>query len=174
MMIAPKRFYTYILMTLMAISLGCATPHKQENNSDQNMVKAMNSQRTLTLLPPEVSLWFDTQGKPLGAYSVILKFDPNVIQIKKVRGGDSYFSGLPFVDKKDFQRGQVRIMAYHPHEAGPAGQILVARIAFKGIQPGLANLELKVETLANTQGDPIEPRPLLSTDSIRVTPQFRQ
>ena len=161
------------LSMLVLILVSCSSsPNVEDGGGAKNHVPVNSN--SLVIMPSEVNLWFDTQGKPLGAYSVVLKYDPNIVQIAEVKGGESYFSGVPYVDKKDFQKGQVRIMAYHPHESGPAGQILVARIYFKAIQPGLAHLDLKVETLVNPQGDPIDLRPLMTTDYIRVTTAFRQ
>ena len=170
-----KIFFFFLLIPLWIGLGGCSqAPDSRESNKGISSRDIAPPQPYLFLIPPEVSLWLNTREKDLGAYSVVILFDPSIVQVAEVKGGNAPFNGPPYVNREDFTKGKLRIMAYHTDEEGPRGQTLVARIQFKGLQEGISPLRILVETLSTPEGKPLKPRYFLSFNQVEVISRYGQ
>lgn len=170
-----KKSLLFLLIAVWIGLGGCAhTPNAKESSKAISFKEMAPPQPDLFLIPPEVSLWLNTREKELGAYSVVILFDPSILQVAEVKGGNAPFNGPPYVNREDFTKGKVRIMAYHTDEEGPQGRALVARIQFKGLQEGISPLRIVVEALSSPKGKPLKPRYFLSFNQIEVISRYGQ
>lgn len=105
----------------------------------------------------EVSI--DVGTTPLGAYTVEITYDKNVVTIASVAGGTTpEFSGPPVTNSADFTSGRTRISAFNSASVtAPTGVVSVARVTFNavGTAGSSTDLGLTVITIADTGGNPI-------------------
>jgi hypothetical protein len=101
---------------------------------------------------------FDMGDVPLGAYSVAVQCDPNVLEIAEVRGGATEeFGGLP---AHRIDGCEARVAGLQAgRDDGPTGRVSVARVTLrvKTCLPGVeTQVQLIVRTLFDTQVNPLE------------------
>lgn len=91
---------------------------------------------------------------PLGAYTLQLSFDPSVLELVGIGGGDAEFAAVPFNNPGKFSTGVVRFSAFQASRMDrPTGQCHVATFTFR---PRVARARTTVEVaaivLADTHG----------------------
>ncbi|RME82661.1 MAG: hypothetical protein D6785_07605 [Planctomycetota bacterium] len=152
-------FFLFIAFsTVLSTFCGCASsyPRAEQKSEPFLTIPAVSPKQVplyrLATIPSEVGIWVHSGIEELGTYSVILEFDPQIIKLKRIKGGEPPFDSMPFANKEDFLKGKVKIMAYHVEEKGPVGQTLVAKLFFQGLQPGTSPLKLSLEMATNPEG----------------------
>lgn len=120
--------------------------------------------------PEDVTIILDTGEATLGAYTVVLDFDPAVAVVESVRGGaEPSFRADPASHPPAFASGTVRLAGLQLGEGGPRGLVQVARVRFRAVSPGRTELRVRVEVAADPAGSPIAgARAVLSAAALEV------
>ena len=85
----------------------------------------------------------------LGGYDIQVLFDPSLIQVIGVTGGDAPFDASPTVNI-DNVGGVVTIAFAIGDATGPLGTVEIANLHFSGLAPGTTVLDLTIRNMANT------------------------
>jgi len=91
---------------------------------------------------------------PIGAYQVLLRFDPTAIQFSPddILGGSADgFTSKPLAINIDNISGELRIASFQLGSK-PQGSVDVAHIRLRSIQPSKSGFGLKIEEVADLQG----------------------
>src|SRR3989442_65157 len=95
----------------------------------------------------------------LGAYSIQLSYDPTVLTIASVAGGNTAeFSGAPTTDPASFTTGTTNISAFQSSSlTSPTGVVSVTKITFNvvGTVSTTTSIGLTVRSLFDTNSNPI-------------------
>jgi len=101
----------------------------------------------------------DVGSQPLGAYTLIMIFDPTVVAMNGLTGGmTDEFSGTPIANSADFPTGRVRLSAFNSSSLDvPTGVVSVATMTFDvtGAPGTSTDLGIEIQTVADTNGAPI-------------------
>ncbi len=104
--------------------------------------------------PSPTELYLDVNGGVLGAYSLILSWDPQVAEISTVEGGASRaFSGPPFQDPAGFVSGRTRILGLQVGDTAATGLVHVATVVWHAVAPGDAGLDVLLEKAVDPDGN---------------------
>lgn len=102
----------------------------------------------------DAEITVDTDTTPLGAYTLRIVYDPAVLKITTIVGGNEpLFAAAPSVDPADLMSGDTRIAAYQSGSLQvPTGAISIATVTFEvvGAAGSASSIELIAETLAAT------------------------
>jgi hypothetical protein len=99
----------------------------------------------------------DVGTTPLGAYSVTVNYDPAVLTIASVAGGDTpEFSGSPTTNPGSFTNGTTTVSAFQTASlTRPTGVVSIARVTFNAVGPETTTVGLTVRSLFDTNANPI-------------------
>lgn len=77
-----------------------------------------------------LDIWLDSNGHPLTAYQVEMRYDKTRVKIVGVEGGDCRaFNPAPYYDPMGLSEGRIIIGAFTTtHEDAPIGRMRVARL----------------------------------------------
>src|SRR6266699_2873698 len=106
------------------------------------------------------------RNAPVGAYQVLLRFDPTVVQFSQddILGGSAAgFTSKPLAVSMDNVSGELRIASFQVGNE-PQGSVDVAHIRVRPIQPLRLQFGLTVEEITGLQGQ----SELNSTASVRL------
>jgi hypothetical protein len=96
---------------------------------------------------------------PLGAYSLTVTYDPTVLTIASVAGGNRpEFAGAPTTNPGSFTSGRTNIAAFQTSSlTGPTGVVSVTRVRFNvvGTTATTTSVGLTVGNLFDTNSNPI-------------------
>lgn len=122
----------------------------------------------LPVNPPFVEVWLDTRDRPLGAYTLTLRYDPSIVRVQDVGTGDlSKFPDLPRANPDSYASGETRIAGFQTAGLSPTGKTRVATVFFASAGPGASPLSATLETLVDPDGGTIAGQVVLSTDRLR-------
>ncbi len=125
----------------------------------------LNAETAATTDDGLLSLVID-RSSPLGAYQVLLRFDPHIVQFSQddILGGSAAgFTSKPVAVNIDNVSGRLRIASFQVG-SGPQGSADVAHIRLRSSLPAKLQFGLKVEEITDVQGR----SELKSTDSVRL------
>ncbi len=125
--------------------------------------------RAALVSPAFVEVWLDTRERPLGAYTLTLRYDPAVVIVQDVGTGDlSKFPDLPRTNPATYTSGATTLAGFQTAGLSPTGRTRIATIFFASAGPGLSALSATIETLVDPQGNPIPGEVLLSADRVEA------
>ena len=101
----------------------------------------------------------DVGTTPLGAYSLTVTYDPTVLTIASVEGGNSpEFAGTPTTNPGSFTNGSTNISAFQTGSlTGPTGVVSITRVRFNVVGATTTSVGLTVGSLFDTNSNPISP-----------------
>ena len=101
----------------------------------------------------------DVGTTPLGAYSLTVTYDPTVLTIASVEGGNSpEFAGTPTTNPGSFTSGSTNISAFQTGSlTGPTGVVSITRVRFNVVGATTTSVGLTVGSLFDTNSNPISP-----------------
>lgn len=140
---------TLAALMILAILAGCAAGHGPEAaNGDVGASP-----------PIRVAVAIDTKGKSLGAYQLVVQYQPSEARIRSItalqRGAViSEFPGAPIHDPGSFESGSTRIFGYNPGAATPQGPYAVCSIEFERVGGPRSPLQVIVEGLFDSSAPP--------------------
>ena len=103
-----------------------------------------------------IDIFVDSKHQPMAAYQLEFSAKQKSVRIVGVEGGDhETFKAPPFYDPKAMQRNRVVLGAYSTGKDLPTGRTRVATIHVQVTGAGAADYRLKLQTAANSEGDPI-------------------
>ena len=95
----------------------------------------------------------DTGNRPLAAYTVIVRFDPEAVVVRAVLPpGEGGFPGPPVADPTRFRSGTLPILGLHVGPDFPAGVVDVARIRFRALRSGETPFSVTLQALYGPDG----------------------
>ena len=99
----------------------------------------------------------DVGTTPLGAYSVTVNYDPAVLTIASVAGGNMpEFSGSPTTNPGSFASGTTTLSAFQTTSlTRPTGVVSIARVTFNAVGPETTTVGLSVRGLFDTNANPV-------------------
>jgi len=101
----------------------------------------------------------DAGTTPVGAYSITVTYDPAVVTIASVAGGETAeFAGTPTTDPASFTTGTTNISAFQSSSLkGPSGVVSAARVTFNVVAKAstATSVGLTVRNLFDTSSSPI-------------------
>jgi hypothetical protein len=103
---------------------------------------------------------------PVGAYQVLLRFDPTVVQFSQddISGGSAAgFDSRPLAVAMDNASGQLRIASFQIGNE-PQGSVDVAHLRVRLLQPSILQFGVTVEEITDLQGR----SQIDSTSSVRL------
>ena len=142
--------------------LGCATQGELPKPSSPPFPSR------LPTIPSEVGIWIQT-SLPLGGYQLMVTFDSRILRLRRIEGGKPPFQSSPFSYPEDHPYGKVRLLGYHTRPKGPTGRVLIAKLFFWGLRPGVSPLSISLWEATTPEGKPIpNAKAELSTKVIQV------
>lgn len=85
---------------------------------------------------------FLTSSVPLGGYAFEVVYDPQIVFIERIEGGqEKHFASAPFSAPSTYRKGRTKINAFHPETTGKTGRISICRIFFKSLGKGRSLVE---------------------------------
>ena len=126
----------------------------------ETVTKAVLSPSDSTLAPTASAtldvIVNDVTGQGLGAYDITLTFNPAVVNVTSVGGGDSPFDGGP-ISNINNTAGTVAFAAFQSSIPGPLGNVRIAEITFEAVGASGDNTALTFTAVDITDafGDPI-------------------
>lgn len=111
--------------------------------------------------------------KGLAAFEIVIKYDPLAVRIdevqapKKFEGLGEAQEGGTLISRIRPERGAVYIIAFHTDIPGPTGDVELAKLSLTGIKPGIWPLEVRLDVLANTDGEPIPAAAMSAVVTVR-------
>ncbi|GEM_PF-3113451 len=145
---AVRRVAVLIMAGVLA---GCASaPMKMERAGGAEIARTREKQGTV------VSVRIDTGDRPLGAYTVVLRYDPEAARVLDVEApGPGGFPGAPMADPATFDTGATPIVGFHVGRAHPRGRVEIARVLLEPRGGGSAGLSVSVRSLYGPGGKPV-------------------
>ena len=184
------------LLLALLLALGCSSAPRAEKSADEARLTVpsdirfkegeaaphsagaprpapgVSQSRSLTsrLQPPIVDIYLDTGSHPLAAYTIELRYDPQVVAVLDVshpgRGG---FPGTPMVEPASFARGVTRIVGLHTGASLPRGRVRVARVHFRPASAsGSSSLSVSILGIYGPGGKPINGQAVLTHHRVIV------
>src|SRR5262249_17439116 len=107
----------------------------------------------------QVEVTIDVGTTPLGAYGITVTYDPALVTIASVTGGNTAeFQTQPTTNSTTFTSGSTPVSAFQQfNPTGPTGVVSVAKITFNTAPTasGTANIGLAFRSLFDTSANPI-------------------
>ena len=117
-----------------------------------------------------VDLWIDSADRKLGAYQLRLTFDPAASAIEEIGGGAEPFDARPLTNPAGLTGGEAVLAGQiDPARAAgriPNGLIRVATLRFKLVSGRSTAISVKLDSLFDPDGRPIEGKAILSRDRL--------
>lgn len=104
------------------------------------------------------------EGRSLGAYHLFISYDPDVVQLRRISGGDAVeFSSVSsrVSNSADPETGLATSFFFEANNGrtnwtAPSGmEINVAKLTFNVVDPGTSTLALRIKTLSDNNRQPI-------------------
>ena len=113
----------------------------------------------------EWRLHIDTRDRGIGAYTISIRFNPEVAVIEEILPcSPKYFKGTPEVDPASFKTGLTRITSLDVFGSRPrAGQWHLFTVVFRRIGPGTLAAKAQLEKLYDDENKPFSGR-LMDSD----------
>lgn len=108
-----------------------------------------------------------TGGPGLGGYDLQVRFDPAALRIVNLGPGGSPYFAMPISNINNVE-GIVYLNGFQTKIPGPTGNVSLASLEILALAGGKHKLEVKVITLADTQGNDMTATPV--NGAIEVTP----
>ena len=86
-------------------------------------------------------------GSGLGGYDLTVEFDPQVVQVGEIRGGDPPFANTAAVNV-DNATGRARLVAFHTQASGPVGDVVLARLDISATGASGTNSPLRITVIS--------------------------
>ena len=158
-----------LMLLVCAASAGCMASGAREESAAAPSPGASNGgapQQAGRFAAAPVLLTVDPGARSLGAYELVLRYDPAVARVSAVRQpGPGGFPATPMSDPSTWRSGATPILGFVVGEA-PAGRIGVAVIEFERVAEGESSLSVSVRSLYSPDGKPIPGTALLSRSSV--------
>jgi len=116
-----------------------------------------------------VDVFVEPAGRKLGAYDLVVKFDPAVVRIARIERVDGGFPGAPMVSPDSFASGSTRIISLQAGRQVSGSRIAVARVYFRPVSAGRSAIYVEVKDLYDPGSQRVLGSAVLSTDEVTVT-----
>jgi len=98
----------------------------------------------------------DSRSNVLGAYEILIEFDPNVVRIEEVTGGkNKCFSSQPAVSEKSFDSGSCKIAAFQTDVNALSDEVSVATVRFVPVAAGRTSIRTTLQVCSDPLGNKI-------------------
>ncbi len=108
-----------------------------------------------------------TRREGLGGYDFQIRFDPAALRIVSLAPGTSPFFAMPIHNINNIE-GIIYLNGFQARIPGPTGEVSLASLEALALASGAHKLEMKIVTLADTQGSDMAASPVNGT--IQVNP----
>ena len=126
-----NRLYPFLFVAILALAM--LTPISDVKASPSTTVEAGSK----SLFPGEtanvpITVREITASAGLGSYDITVSFNPSVVRVLDVTGGDPPFDGKP-VSNPDNTKGLVKFAGYIVVKQGPTGNIIIAYLKVQAV-----------------------------------------
>jgi hypothetical protein len=101
----------------------------------------------LTVSPEYVDVFVEPAGKKLGAYDLVVSFNPSIVRISRVERVAEGFPGAPMVNCDTFTSGSTRIISLQAGAQVSSGRIAIARVYFSPVSPGRTGIAVDINNI---------------------------
>ena len=103
------------------------------------------------------TLRVDTEGRKLGSYTLVIRFNPEVAHVVGIQGSLGDFEGKPVYDPGAFSSGCLRVAGVDPFPSSgppPHGYPLFA-VTFRRASRGMLHARVEIEKLYDENDKPL-------------------
>jgi len=147
-----------VVLPLCAVLAGCSAAEPRQDGTEVSSTAGHGEApspaagRTGAV---SVTLSVDPGARALGAYELVLRYDPAVIRVCAVwQPGGRGFPATPLSDTSTWRTGSTPILGFVVRDA-PPGRIDVATVEFEWVAQGESSLSVSVRSLYSPEGNSI-------------------
>jgi hypothetical protein len=150
---------TPTLAVLLAALAGCSAGERMEESAPAQARESGGAS------PSSVVVSVDVGSRTLGAYELVLHYDPAVVAVREIRPVPNAAGGFPMTDRSTYRSGATPIVGLGLELSG---RIDVAWVELQGLKAGESSLSVSVRTLVTSDGKPVPGTALVSEPRVRV------